>query len=108
MSKRPPLVEVEWLDARDWNLNTLTLEQIPVQVKLRLRHSKGDLVYQDDERTILASTEDPPENDEEQREWGDFTCIPTGWVKKITYKARGPRAKKGKAHDAPPTPPTSD
>jgi hypothetical protein len=90
---------VEWLDARDWQVDTLALDKIPSRVGLRLRHSKGWLVYAGPdingvEVTVLASTFDPPETDEDATEYGDFTVIPTGWVRSVKYRTRRPKIKK--------------
>jgi len=101
-----PEVVVEWLDARDWNLDTLSLEDVPGRVSLRMRHSKGWLVYTGPdthgvEVHILASTFDPPEGEDEKPEYGDFTCIPLGWVRSVKYRTRKPRKAKDDGQGEP-------
>ena len=82
-AKKPPYVEVEWIDARGWAVETLAFEDIPLRVNLRERKSVGWLMYQDSEKTILATDYDPPEGEDGKEEWGDFNCVPTGWITKV-------------------------
>lgn len=91
-----PEVVIEWLDARDWNVDSLALDVIPTRVGLRVRHCKGWLVYvgpdaHDVPVHILATTYDPPEAEDDVPEFADFTVIPSGWVRRITYRTRKPR-----------------
>lgn len=96
--KKPPLVEVTWTDAIDRPLECrLSEEEIKNKVHLRKnRQTRGLLVYNDAEKTVLAHDYDPPEeHDEDQRaEVGNFTVIPTGWVTHLRYVERGPRKVK--------------
>ena len=91
--KKPPLVEVEWIDARDvMGGCAYEPEKIKAFATLIRRTTSGFLAYQDDEALRLAhdydGAEDPPEV-------GNFTVIPTGWVQKIIYRT-GHRKRKSK------------
>lgn len=104
MATKPTVAEVviEWLDARDWGFDTLPLASIPTRVALRLRHSKGWLVYVGPdshgvEVHILAATFDPPEAEDDAPEYGDFTVIPSGWVQQVKYRTRKPRKPRQEA-----------
>ncbi len=88
--KKPALVECGWIDARDLN-ETYALADIPERVKLIHRTTCGYLVYQDEERTVLAKDWDPGEDPPEA---GNFTAIPSGWIRTLVYKSRKPKAKK--------------
>lgn len=99
MKPTKPEVVVDWLDARDWDCDTLTVEQIPQRVALRPRSSKGWLVYVGKDLNgvevhILAATYDPPEDGDDRPEYGDFTAIPSGWVRAVHYRTGRPRKVK--------------
>ena len=101
MTRRPPDVVVVWTDATDRTLECRYDADNPSEIKNRVhlrkgRETRGMLVYQDNEKTILAHDYDPPEeNDDDRRpEVGNFTVIPTGWIETIRHtrhRRRGSR-----------------
>lgn len=100
---KPPLVEVTWTDARDDSTDGLRYPSDEIRLRINLRYgrtTRGLLVHQDEEKTILAHDFDLPEkNDDDQRpEVGNFTVIPTGWVTRVRYIERGPRKAKKDGH----------
>lgn len=101
--RRPPLVEVVWLDAVTHNQTVKVRhdEEIPTAVlavaQLATRTTSGYLLHQDPERTILAHTYD---SEPEEDDAADLTVIPTGWVKE-TKHVRKPRTKKAKEPPCP-------
>jgi hypothetical protein len=107
--KKPPLVEVVWIDAIERDESCKLSEARSSRLtNLYTRVTAGYLVRQDDEVVSVVREFDPPEPDDEEPTVGKFCNIPAGWVKKITYKAPKPRARKGKADATPPTEATSD
>lgn len=101
---KPRDVKVTWLDARGWAFDTLSLEAVPKRVGMRKRESIGWLVYEGPDLThptfeiiVLATDHDPPEQEDEHEEWGDFTVIPKGWVLAVVErrKPRAPKVEKG-------------
>ncbi len=88
--QKPPLVEIEWIDARDQN-ESFKLVDVAANVRLVHRTTSGYLVLEEAAeigplaRTILAHDWDAPD------EVGNFTVIPSGWVKKVR-RIRGTRA----------------
>lgn len=91
--KKPPLVEIEWTDARSV-YERITWAEIANRCKLAKQHTVGYLVDKNEERTIVAHTYDPCDGSEEP-DGVDITVIPTGWITKLTYKEkqRRPRTK---------------
>lgn len=104
MKKKPPLVEVVWIDAIDRDETCKLGEQANYKYTgLYTRHTVGYLVRQDAEVVSLAHEYDPPEaDDDHDGTIGKFLNIPAGWVQSITYKARKPR-RKAKKDEAPAT-----
>ncbi len=106
--KRPPDVVVVWIDATDRTMECRYDPENPTELKNRVhlrkgRETRGMLVYQDEEKTILAHDYDPPEeNDDDRRpEVGNFTVIPTGWIECVRYtRHRGPRGGAARRGDA--------
>lgn len=103
MKKKPPLVEVEWIDAIERDVSCKLSEVMHARYTgLYTRHTTGYLVRQDDEVVSVIREFDPPEPDDDEPTVGKFMNIPAGWVKRITYKTRKPRAQKGTPDDATP------
>lgn len=89
---KPPVVIVEWIDARDIAESCpYEPDKIAAIATLVRRETSGFLVYQDKNRTVLAHDYD---GDENPPEVGNFTVLPTEWVNKIMYKSRKPREPK--------------
>lgn len=84
--KKPPLVELTWVDAIDRNESCL-LSEVPTSRYARLftRVTSGYLVLQDEERTVLAYDFDPPEPDDEEATVGKFLAIPSSLVKQVRH-----------------------
>lgn len=92
---KPPLVEVEWIDAIERDESCLLSEVATSRyTKLYRRLTTGYLVLVEEDRVVLAREYDPPEPDDEQPTVGKFCCIPAPWVKRIRYLTRKPKAKK--------------
>lgn len=94
--RKPPLVEITWLDACDLNGQAPWEpggQEIGARFKLKERQTVGLLVYQAEDRTILAHDYDKAEpTDEDQRPLvGNLTVVPTGWVTKLRYIERRPK-----------------
>ena len=87
---KPPIVEVEWLDARSV-YEQIELGHVAEKCNLLPRWSVGYLVHKDRERIVIAGTFDPAEKkldrDHTPDDDGgaDFTIIPRGaWLKSLT------------------------
>lgn len=92
---RFPRVEVEWLDATT-EYHQLTIVEALRRCQLDRRLSLGYLVKDDAEAIVLMQTSDPPEQDGDEEGGADFTTIPRGWVKRLTYLRPGPPPTPGK------------
>lgn len=91
---KPPVVVVEWIDARDLAESCpYDAERIAAVATLVRRETSGFLVYQDKNRTVLAHDYDA---DEDPPEVGNFTVIPSEWVQKVSYKTRKQKPKEAK------------
>lgn len=77
--RKYPLVEVRWLDAKTYN-EEWEDKEAPEKAQFAERYTVGYLVHQDDERTLLSATFDPPTG------VADTTAIPTGWVQEINLQ----------------------
>lgn len=87
--KKPPRVEITWIDACD-KFEQYTLEEAR-SLQLVERHTTGYLIHQDEERTVLAHDWDPP------NEVCNVVVIPSGWVKQVRG---GKRKEKASAEPA--------
>lgn len=89
MSRKLPVVEVEWSDARTV-YEQIELGQAADKVQLSQRFTVGYLVHKDRARLIVAGTFDPAEKKHDAHQTpdedggADFTCIPRAWAAKIT------------------------
>lgn len=82
--RKPPRVEVVWIDACD-KFEQFTLDEARKQTLVE-RHTTGYLVHRDEERTIIAHDWDPP------NEVCNVVVIPSGWVKQV--RGQKPRVRK--------------
>ena len=89
--RKPPLVEVEWVDATGYESLNGPLGEILEVARLAIRETNGLLLFQDAQRTILAHDYDKPLPDEHEHRFGNITVIPTGWVRKIRHIERKPK-----------------
>ena len=89
--RKPPLVEVEWIDATGYERLNGPLGEILEVARLAIRETSGLLLYQDDHRTILAHDYDKPLPDEHEHRFGNITVLPTGWVRKVRHIERKPK-----------------
>jgi len=71
---KPRLVEVVWRDAVSFG-EPFRAEEVAVKAQLSERHTVGYLLYQDDERVVVAQTYDPDDDEAD-----DVTVIPAPWV----------------------------
>lgn len=90
--KKPPLVEVHWVDARDINESGIKHEDAMKYGLIERTHS-GYLVSADDQIVRLA-----PGLDEDG--YDNLIILPAGWVRSITYRARKPKVKRADAPKA--------
>lgn len=92
--KKPPLVEVRWLDAvhRD---TAVSIEDAATD-DLAERVTVGFLIAQNERKTVIAMTYDPPAKGMNLEVDGRFT-IPTGWIHDIRFIERGPRGKRAES-----------
>lgn len=82
--KKPPLIEVEWLDATT-NNDQLSFKTARESCHLDHRFSVGYIVRKTREDLLICHTFDPAEyNDNHEDGGADFTTIPRGWVKSTT------------------------
>lgn len=91
--RRPPLVEVVWLDAVTYT-EQWSLEDVPRRAVLAERRTAGYLLHDDlNGLLVLAGTFDPgPEAGV-----ADVTVIPRAWVKDV--KGRGRRRKEATTNE---------
>lgn len=92
---RPALVEIEWKDACLRMVNT-PLSKVKDEAQFSLRHTAGYLVYQDEEKTVLAITYDKAESEGEEDAADDLYTIPTGWVVSVRPIRRAGKPKSPK------------
>jgi hypothetical protein len=85
--RKPPLVEVIWLDAKTYN-EEWQINEISQRALFARRHTSGYLVFQDEERTVLAGTFDPATSADAEDGVADTTVLPTGWVVEIIQQRR--------------------
>lgn len=92
--KKPPLVEVTWVDAKT-NGEDIKLSQVEEKCVLVTRITAGYLVCHNPEKVVVAQSYDGPLG-EEEAEVADTITLPTGWVKKIRYvERRGKKVPQG-------------
>jgi hypothetical protein len=87
--KKPPLVQVTWLDACFYS-RTFKHDELHL-APLATRHTSGYLVHQDEKETKLAQTLDKDDDGRWESD-GVFT-IPTGWITKVSKTATKRRKK---------------
>lgn len=105
--KRPPLVEITWLDAVT-RTEAMTLSDVPKQATLAERVTSGYLLHENlDGRLILAHTYDEAHTGEHEDSVADVTVIPHGWVKKIHRSNRRTRAKEAPCQEVDSSKPKS-
>jgi hypothetical protein len=85
MTKKPRVVEIEWLDAA-CTTSEATLEEIKKKdYKLRvIRFDVGYIVHQDKEYLFLCSCFTPPSKDDEEP-FAQIASIPMKMIKKKRY-----------------------
>lgn len=94
MTRKPPLVEITWVDAIERDVSCKLSEvNNPKYTGLYERQTAGYLVRNDDEIVSLAREFDPPEPDDEEGTVGKFCNVPAKWVKSIKH-VRGKRKPK--------------
>jgi len=95
---RPPLVEVEWMDAVDRKFSGPVPEAIR-RGRLYRRFQAGYLIHQDEEVTLLTQTWDPPDvtEHEEEPQVDALTVIPTKWIVKIRHRMKKRERRKAEA-----------
>ena len=103
--KRPPLVEVTWVDAKT-NGEDIKLSQVAEKCVLVTRITAGYLVHNDQEKVVVAQSYDGPLG-EEEAEVADTITLPTGWVKRIRYVTRSPKASRRRSATTPAAPPAA-
>lgn len=83
---KPPVVEVEWIDACN-RLESCRLSEVKASPHTFLvkRTTVGFLVHKDRHRIVLAKDYDEPSGNDGETEpsVGTFTVIPRPWVKII-------------------------
>lgn len=88
---KPPVVEVEWIDACNRSDDAIPVDEAMTRLNLVTRKTVGYLAGQNDSKLVLAKDFDPADNENEKDTLGNFTVIPSGWVKSIKYVTRRPR-----------------
>lgn len=78
--RKLPHIEVVWHDAVAYG-HPMPIADIPKRAALIERHTTGYLVYQDDERIVLAQTYDPSTESVD-----DLIAIPAPWVRRKRRK----------------------
>jgi len=80
---RPPLVEVEWVDATS-RYEQMSLEEAREKCKLDHRFSAGYVVKKTREELTICHTFDAAVYDDKGEDGGaDFTTIPRGWIRNL-------------------------
>lgn len=94
MTPRPPIVEVEWIDACEESTEH-RLSAVDEAVTLKHRFNTGYLVNDKPDRISLAFGIDPPESLDDEMEAATFITIPRGWIKgDVRYLTRKPKKAK--------------
>lgn len=105
-NRKPPSVEVEWIDAINYNHFHGTIPDMVARAKLLYRrHTQGYLIHTDGEevqapelrRLVIAHDYDPPQEPGEEPLAGNITVIPLGWVVAIRQKDRKRTKREGPA-----------
>jgi hypothetical protein len=111
---KPPLVEVEWIDAVERDF-TGTIPEAVAKGTLLRRFQVGYLVHRGpnakgEQVVILAQTLDPPENTAEELRVDRLTVIPDDWVVALRYKNRRRRSvnRQAVSDGVPPAPSASE
>ena len=88
LRSKHPKVEVEWLDATS-DFKQMSLVEAQRKCQLDTRFTLGYLLHEDENKIVVMQTYDPPEEEGDEESGADFTTIPRGWVKNITYLRPG-------------------